>query len=459
MTRARELGKLANKNSLTADNTNNFVGIGSTQPDSRLDVLGGAQISGITTFSSRVDVGAAITIGAASGIVSATAFYGDGSNLEGVASAGLGTALAETQPGNVIYYTDNILGIGSTMVVTVPAGSDVAYTQYAEISLDENIDLIVSEGDDLVTDILGLSTSGIATLTGIGGRIRAGTFTNKAGTGAPQLTFGAEIPVGYGLTGAGGINVSGAATIGGNLTVGGVLTYDDVTNVDSLGIVTARGGFEIGASGVGGTITAAGAAEFAGIVTARSGLRVVGGGINVIGGGATITGVTTFFNDIRVKGVIENVSAATTFLDANSKVVLELDLLGSTTYSYAMQPASIGIVSFKNMPADAQGGATVTVLFTQASDTTGGVGNTTHDVGLGTDCTVIPFVGGAAQTGISTRAFVGGGTTFVGLSTTPGDKEFVSFFVHYNGGTNTDANSYDIFVTKNGQFRPSAVGV
>ena len=61
------------------------------------------------------------------------------------------------------------------------------------------------------------------------------------------------------------------------------------------------------------------------------------------------------------------------------------------------------------MPADAQGGATVTVLFTQASDTTGGVGNTTHDVGLGTDCTVIPFVGGAAQTGISTRAFAGFG--------------------------------------------------
>ena len=220
-----------------------------------------------------------------------------------------------------------------------------------------------------------------------------------------------------------GILTAATGNITGNMTVGGVLTYDDVTNVDSLGIITARGG------------------------------------LKVVGGGATITGVTTFFNDIRVKGVIENVSAATTFLDANSKVVLELDLLGSTTYSYTMQPASIGIVSFKNMPADAQGGATVTVLFTQASDTTGGVGNTTHDVGLGTDCTVIPFVGGAAQTGISTRAFVGGGTTFVGLSTTPGDKEFVSFFVHYNGGTNTDANSYDIFVTKNGQFRPSAVGV
>ena len=121
-----------------------------------------------------------------------------------------------------------------------------------------------------------------------------------------------------------GVLTAATGNITGNMTVGGVLTYDDVTNVDSLGIITARGG------------------------------------LKVVGGGATITGVTTFFNDIRVKGVIENVSAATTFLDANSKVVLELDLLGSTTYSYAMQPASIGIVSFKNMPADAQGGATVT---------------------------------------------------------------------------------------------------
>ena len=257
MTRARNLGRLANTNTLSADNTNNFVGIGSTQPDARLDVDG------------TVLVGTAITLGGASGIVSATSFYGDGSNLDGVASAGLGTALAEEGVGSVIYYTDNILGIGSTMVVTVPTGSDVAYTQYAEVSLDENVDLIVSSGDDFIPDILGLSTTGIVTTAqGAGGRIRAGSFVNQAGTGAPQLTLGAEIPVGYGLTGAGGINVSGAATIGGNLTVGGVLTYDDVTNVDSLGIVTARGGFEIGASGVGGTITAAGSAEFAGIVTA-----------------------------------------------------------------------------------------------------------------------------------------------------------------------------------------------
>ena len=249
MTRARELGKLANRNSLTADNTNNFVGIGSTQPDARLDVDG------------TVLVGTAITLGGASGIVSATSFYGDGSNLDGVASAGLGTALSEEGVGSVIYYTENTLGIGSTFVVTVPTGSDVAYTQYAEVSLDENVDLIVTNGDDFVPDILGLSTTGITTSTGIGGRIRAGTFTNKAGTGAPQLTFGAEIPVGYGLTGAGGINVSGAATIGGNLNVGGVLTYEDVTNVDSIGIITARSGLRATSAVVGGGVTVTGVGE------------------------------------------------------------------------------------------------------------------------------------------------------------------------------------------------------
>ena len=43
------------------------------------------------------------------------------------------------------------------------------------------------------------------------------------------------------MTGAGGINVSGVSTIGGNLNVGGVLTHEDVTNIDSLGIITASG--------------------------------------------------------------------------------------------------------------------------------------------------------------------------------------------------------------------------
>ena len=257
MTRARNLGRLANQNTLSADNTNNFVGIGSTQPDAKLDVNG------------TVLVGTAITIGGASGIVSATAFYGDGSNLDGVASAGLGTALAEEGAGSVIYYTDAVLGIGSTVIVSVPSTtSDVAYTQYATVSVDGDADLIVAEDDDFVADILGIGSDvqTPGTLTN-NSRVRAARLVNSAGTGAPQLQFGAEVPVGYGITGAGGINITGVATAAsfdGNATgltgtpditvnnitgvaatFSGVLTYEDVTNIDSLGIVTARSGVRV----------------------------------------------------------------------------------------------------------------------------------------------------------------------------------------------------------------------
>ena len=42
-----------------------------------------------------------------------------------------------------------------------------------------------------------------------------------------------------------GISVTGNATVSGNLSVSGVLTYEDVTNVDSVGIVTARAGVRL----------------------------------------------------------------------------------------------------------------------------------------------------------------------------------------------------------------------
>ena len=80
-------------------------------------------------------------------------------------------------------------------------------------------------------------------------------------------------------------NVTGvAATFSGNVSVGGVLTYDDVTNVDSVGIITAQSGIEFGALGVGGTITATGQAEFVGVVTASS----------FSGDGSNLTGVESW---------------------------------------------------------------------------------------------------------------------------------------------------------------------
>ena len=83
-------------------------------------------------------------------------------------------------------------------------------------------------------------------------RLRANSITNKGANGAPTATNGLEVTgictatdfsgqagaaadFPNGLTGTTG-------TFSGNLGVGGVLTYEDVTNVDSIGVITARDG-------------------------------------------------------------------------------------------------------------------------------------------------------------------------------------------------------------------------
>ena len=105
--------------------------------------------------------------------------------------------------------------------------------------------------------------------------IRADSIKNRAGNGAPTATNGLTVTGvctatsfsgnGAGLVGvastdninsstnavlsgivtAGTLSVSGNATIAGALGVAGVLTYEDVTNVDSIGVITARDGLRV----------------------------------------------------------------------------------------------------------------------------------------------------------------------------------------------------------------------
>ena len=134
-----------------------------------------------------------------------------------------------------------------------------------------------------------LDVGGAVLVTGIS------TFENT--TESTSSTTGALII-------SGGVGIAKSLNVGGNLSVGGTITYDDVTNVDSVGIVTARGGFEIGASGVGGTITATGQAQFVGVVTASS---FVGDGTGLTGVASTdniITGTAaTFTNNVNISGI------------------------------------------------------------------------------------------------------------------------------------------------------------
>jgi len=185
MSRARDLSRLSSPTVFSVDATdvsNNKIGIGNTTPEGKVDIQGGDLL-----------VGAAITMGVVSGIVTATAFYGDGSNLEGVASAGLGTAISETVGGDVIYYTNTTLGIITDVTLDYPNTANISYTQYQEIAVADGIDFTVADGDEFIPDVLGLSTEGITPLVGAGGRIRADLFTNKAGNGAPTFQKGVVI--------------------------------------------------------------------------------------------------------------------------------------------------------------------------------------------------------------------------------------------------------------------------
>ena len=70
-----------------------------------------------------------------------------------------------------------------------------------------------------------------------------------------------------------GLSVINNGSFGGNLTVSGVLTYEDVTNVDSVGLITARNGVVVG-SGI--TLSKDGDVFFTGIATGNgSGLTAL----------------------------------------------------------------------------------------------------------------------------------------------------------------------------------------
>ena len=80
------------------------------------------------------------------------------------------------------------------------------------------------------------------------------------------------------------------ADYSGNVTIGGTLTYEDVTNIDSVGMITARSGIEIGASpGVGASISVDGNAIFSGITT--TGTVQVGGGVTISESGIEASGI------------------------------------------------------------------------------------------------------------------------------------------------------------------------
>ena len=144
-------------------------------------------------------------------------------------------------------------------------------------------------------------------------QINVTTIRNRTG-GPPALDKGVVVT---------GCTTSTSGYFSGNVTIGGTLTHEDVTNIDSVGIVTARGGFLAGnpAVSVGATITGAGAASFSGIGTFSGNLNVgtgitayastsnlnVGTGVTVYGS-TGIVSATAFYGDgAALSGVVSGI--------------------------------------------------------------------------------------------------------------------------------------------------------
>ena len=330
--------------------------------------------------------------------------------------------------------------------------------------------------------------------------IRVNTITSEDGGNAVAFTKGINITgvctattLNATLSGDAsactGIVTSGAAT--GSQTVAGSLIFSGDAQVG--GALTVVGNFKVdGTQTIVNTTTLDVADKTVGIAstTAATNTTAAGAGIEIYASSATANNNKTilwqntsncfeFSESIKTKGVSETSinngsTGVQTYINGTS-LVLELDLETGTVFNYtspavaaASDAGGIGIVSFKNMPANAQNVQTVTLVHTQGKGTAG-YGNTVVTSGIGTRCTVIPKSGGSAVAGISTRAWCGGGSGAASTVTcsadygtagnVSGDVDILSFMIHYTGGTNTALSSYKVYVTKNGGFTQGSVGV
>ena len=120
-------------------------------------------------------------------------------------------------------------------------------------------------------------------------------------------------------------SIGGNLTVTGNATIGGVLTYEDVTNVDSVGLITARNGIVVGSgitlskdgdifatgvttsttfSGSGANLTNLPAANLTGTLPAIDGSALTGIDVGLSTASAQVSGITTVIDlskdDIRL---------------------------------------------------------------------------------------------------------------------------------------------------------------
>ncbi len=171
---------------------------------------------GSLEVGTSLDVGTDLTVSGTSnvGVVTGGTYYGDGSNLTGISTAAVPGINTERHS---VFNTINVSGI-ATFGAAIDANS-------------------TSNFGDVVT-------------------ISDTTTSTSSATGALIVT--------------GGVGIGKSLFVGEGVSIAGTITYNDVTNIDSIGIVTAGGGLYVGRTSIGATFTTVGDAILAGVVTATS---------------------------------------------------------------------------------------------------------------------------------------------------------------------------------------------
>ena len=235
---------------------------------------------------------------------------------------------------------------------------------------------------------------------------------------------------------SGGVGIAKSLFVGNNVTIGGTITYEDVTNVDSVGIITAQTGVIVTA-GRGLQVTAGGVNVDAGIGTFDAGVNVGSNKAITLGTGATITSPAT--------NVITAGTASTEVvrINANAGIILNNGLLSErvkidsdSINSDKFIRLQDGMVQYRS---SAVGAASVKpdIVSTTGINTDMGIGDTLAVTLITVAGSTSHFVSSVAidgrTTGISTY-WVGGSTPAAG------------------GGSNVDIYTFNILKTADNTF-------
>jgi len=206
MTRARDLSRLGNRNAIAASSTNN-IGIGSTIPDTKLDVVGDVFVTGVVTAtnyygdgSTLTGIGQTVDVRTNSLVVSGVSTLTGVLNADGGITLGISSAGTSITSGNPVKVL-NFIGAGNTFLYD--AGTD---------TVDISIAGGGGGGGDGSQFNTGITTTVVATATGIGTTVLTlpatadtqylvySIFASNVATGNTEVNFiGAfDFTTGYG---------------------------------------------------------------------------------------------------------------------------------------------------------------------------------------------------------------------------------------------------------------------